>query len=68
VVGLGYLAVTLLAAYQASQAESVVKPSNQTLWTLGAIVLTTAIASALTALWPLKANRPTAVYRQGDLE
>lgn len=49
VLGLGYLALTLLAAAQAMGAESVVNPSTQTLWTLGTIATLTVIASALVA-------------------
>lgn len=50
IIGLGYLAVTLLAAFQAMRAESVVEPSGETLWTLGAIALATLTASVLVAL------------------
>lgn len=50
ILGLGYLAATLLAAVQAMRAESVVNPSIQTLWTLGAIVAAVITASVLVAL------------------
>ena len=63
VLGLAYLAVTLLAAVQAIQAESVVNPSTQTLWTLAAIAAFTVTGSLLVAtvrLTPREAKRPTA--------
>ena len=63
VFGLAYLAVTLLAAVQAIQAESVVNPSTPTLWTLAAIAAFTVTGSLLVAtvrLTPREAKRPTA--------
>lgn len=50
VLGLGYLAVTLLAAAQAIQGESVVNPSTQTIWTFATIVAATVIAGVILAL------------------
>ena len=63
VVGLGYLALTLLAANQAMRAESVINPSSQTMLALGVIAVATLVASFIVAtvrLQPTKANRPTA--------